>query len=203
MSSAENKESVVSRSDDWDRSTLVLYVVITLLMIGGWAIFLTGLLKGVFFTTSSYDLVGDIIVLMLAFWGLIHYIKKGLPVLFIFYLLGFCLSLIVLAFSSFYWAHRHGFSHPLTHLDAAYVALGTLSGGTGNILATQEGTRAIQMTQEFVDLVFLLVVVGVALVPIATIVSSKKAPTPPAGGEKAVGPGTTQSAGNGGHSPTA
>lgn len=150
-------------------------------------------------TTSASDLALDLVLLILVFGYVISLIKKGLPILFIFYMRGYCLSFIVLVFSSFYWAHRGGFSQPLTRLEAAYVALGTLAGGTGNILATKDGAREIQMTQEFVDLVFLLLVVGVALVPIAVIASSKQQAR--ARTKNAAGPGTASAGGDGGNGP--
>ena len=71
---------------------------------------------------------------------------------------------LTLIFSAFYWEYgQYGnFNLRLSHLDAFYFTLGTLStAGTGNIVATSEATRAVQSIQMVVDFGYILVVAGV------------------------------------------
>ena len=73
-------------------------------------------------------------------------------------------SLIMISFSFLYWAYGQpgNFNIWLSHLDAVYFTLGTLTtAGTGNIVATSETTRAIQSIQMAVDLGFTLLAVGI------------------------------------------
>ncbi|HEX3488938.1 MAG TPA: ion channel [Streptosporangiaceae bacterium] len=97
----------------------------------------------------------------------------------VFYLLTF-----VSMFSLIYWTYgtSHNFSTQLTHLDAIYFTIGTLStAGTGDIVPVSELARGLQTLQMLLDLGFLLVAV--------TLVVGRLA----AGraGSKSSGPGTT------------
>ena len=92
-------------------------------------------------------------------------------------LVAYTLSQLLRGFSYLYWnfGSAKDFDIPLTHLDALYVALGTLStAGTGNITAMSEAARRIQLSQMFVDVLF--VVFAVAIV-IARATSSQR-PSP-------------------------
>jgi hypothetical protein len=67
-------------------------------------------------------------------------------------------------FSVLYWQYgsRANFNIPLSHLDAVYFTLGTLStAGTGNIVAIRETSRAIQLVQMGVDFGFTLLATGI------------------------------------------
>lgn len=75
----------------------------------------------------------------------------------VFYLLTF-----VCMFSLIYWTYgtSHNFSTKLTHLDAIYFTIGTLStAGTGSIVPVSELARGLQTLQMLLDLGFLLVAV--------------------------------------------
>ena len=65
--------------------------------------------------------------------------------------------------SAFDIAVDSGFSHPITRLDTIYVTMGTLTSGTGDLVATSESVRAIEMVQELLDLLFVLFAVGVVV----------------------------------------
>ena len=72
---------------------------------------------------------------------------------------------VVLVFAGLYWNYgtTANFNQKLTHLDATYVAVGTLSTvGTGNILATSETARALQAGQMALD--FVIVVFGLSAI---------------------------------------
>jgi Ca2+/Na+ antiporter len=78
----------------------------------------------------------------------------------------YALMATVFVFASLYWYNGEppNFNQPLTHLDAIYFALGTLStAGTGSLNATTEVTRAIQSVQMVVDLVLVLVAITMAV----------------------------------------
>lgn len=73
------------------------------------------------------------------------------------------LNMILLMFSSLYWSYgtAHNFNHPLRRLDSIYFAAGTLTTvGTGNLVATSETARSIQLAQMLLDFVLVVVVVG-------------------------------------------
>ena len=65
-------------------------------------------------------------------------------------------------FSVIYWTYgtSGNFSSRLTHLDAIYFTMGTLStAGTGNIVSVSQLARGLQTLQMLLDLGFLLVAV--------------------------------------------
>lgn len=73
---------------------------------------------------------------------------------------------LVINFAYLYWTHGtvHDFSQPLSHTDALYFALGTLStAGTGTISATSETSRGLVSLQMAVDILLLVVAVGMAI----------------------------------------
>jgi len=97
----------------------------------------------------------------------------------VFYLLTF-----VSMFSLIYWTYgtSHNFSTQLTHLDAIYFTIGTLStAGTGNIVPVSELARGLQTLQMLLDLGFLLVAVTLVVGRLATSRADSKSS----------GPGTT------------
>jgi hypothetical protein len=84
------------------------------------------------------------------------------------------LALVVLTFSTLlqvfsyqYWSYgtARNFNHPLTHLDALYFTLGTLTtAGTGNLVAISETARRIQTLQMFLDLALVVFALGLIFV---------------------------------------
>jgi len=97
----------------------------------------------------------------------------------VFYLLTF-----VSMFSLIYWTYgtSHNFSTQLTHLDAIYFTIGTLStAGTGNVVPVSELARGLQTLQMLLDLGFLLVAVTLVVGRLATSRADSKSS----------GPGTT------------
>ncbi len=102
----------------------------------------------------------------------------------IYFDLVFSLLTFVSMFSLIYWTFgtSHNFSARLTHLDAIYFTIGTLStAGTGNIVPVSELARGLQTVQMLLDLGFLLVAV--------TLVVGRLAANRP--DSKPSGPGTT------------
>jgi hypothetical protein len=70
------------------------------------------------------------------------------------------------AFSYLYWSFgsRANFNMILTHLDAVYFTLGTLTtAGTGSIAATSEAARYIQSLQMLLDLGLMVFAVGIVI----------------------------------------
>lgn len=77
---------------------------------------------------------------------------------------------LLFEFSAFYWSSgtRVNFNIQLSHLDAIYFALGTLStAGTGNIFATSELARGVQALQMVFDIVLLVFIAGLAVTRIS------------------------------------
>jgi hypothetical protein len=67
-------------------------------------------------------------------------------------------------FTEMYWSYgtSRNSNHPLSHLDALYFMVGTLTtAGTGNLNAISETARAIQLAQLVLD--FVLIVVALSL----------------------------------------
>jgi hypothetical protein len=74
------------------------------------------------------------------------------------------LFLVIFGFAFAYYAigGASEWTAPLTHLDALYVALGTLStAGTGSIAPVGQGSRGLVSLQMFVDIVVMVLAVGV------------------------------------------
>jgi ion channel len=70
---------------------------------------------------------------------------------------------VIGAFAQLYWdsGNTVNFSTRLSHLDAVYFALGTLTTGSGNIVAQSEYSRTIQTIQLVFDLVLMGFAAGV------------------------------------------
>jgi hypothetical protein len=70
---------------------------------------------------------------------------------------------VIGAFAWIYWdsGSVNNFSVKLSHLDAVYFALGTLTTGSGNIAATSELSRTIQTIQLVLDLLLMGFAAGI------------------------------------------
>jgi voltage-gated potassium channel len=91
--------------------------------------------------------------------------------------LTYYLVVFVGVFSAIYWSYgtARNFGMPLTHLDAVYFTIGTLStAGTGNIVATSELARALQSLQMLLDLGFLLIAVTLVIMRFSSLKSESK-----------------------------
>lgn len=73
---------------------------------------------------------------------------------------------LIQIFSVLYWVfgqHRN-FNFALSHLDAIYFTLGTLTtAGTGNIVAISETARTIQSVQMATDFGYILLAIGIVV----------------------------------------
>jgi Tetratricopeptide repeat len=85
--------------------------------------------------------------------------------------LAYGFAMLLEIFSLVYWDHgtSRNFSTPLSHLDAFYFALGTLTTGTGNISAISETSRRIQTAQMVIDLVFIGFIVALVMARYSTL----------------------------------
>jgi hypothetical protein len=85
--------------------------------------------------------------------------------------LAYGFAMLLEIFSLIYWSNgtSRNFSIPLSHLDAFYFALGTLTTGTGNISAISETSRRIQTTQMVIDLVFIGFIVALVMARYSTL----------------------------------
>jgi hypothetical protein len=85
-------------------------------------------------------------------------------------------------FTLAYWLNgtSRNFGIPLSHFDAFYFALGTLTTGTGNVSAMTEASRRIQTTQMVIDLVFIGFIVALLMARYSSLFDRSK-PEPPPG----------------------
>jgi hypothetical protein len=122
----------------------------------------------------SWPYIISWVVIVILYIGLIiNGVLRGSDLLQLTFRLIFIVVFVMEVFSSTYWSYGvpPNFNIPLTHLDAFYFMLGTLStAGTGTINATSELARGLQAVQMAVDLG--LVVFAVSLV-VSRFVSSK------------------------------
>ena len=90
-------------------------------------------------------------------------------------LLAFDLLVAVLqSFSTAYWDYgtASNFNRPLTHLDAAYFAVGTFTtAGTGTVSAISETARRIQTVQMLVDFTAIGIVLALVIAAISAHLS--------------------------------
>jgi len=108
---------------------------------------------------SPILIVNDVIAVIVGI-GLVIFIARRSPSLpQVFGRLLIVASLLVVDFSFLYWSRgtSANFTHPLSHLDAIYFTVGTLStAGTGTISAISATARSIQTAQMVLNLGFLL-----------------------------------------------
>jgi hypothetical protein len=90
-------------------------------------------------------------------------------------------SLILQLFSYMYWAYgtTSDFSVSLSHLDAFYFSLGTLTtAGTGNISAISETARRLQSLQMGIDFILIGFVVVLVLTRYSNLLDRPQRPKP-------------------------
>jgi voltage-gated potassium channel len=78
----------------------------------------------------------------------------------------FLVLYVIVLFAWTYWdiGTFTNFGQPLTHIDALYVSVGTLStAGTGSISAMSKLARGIQSAQMTIDMVLVVFVAGVVV----------------------------------------
>ena len=95
----------------------------------------------------------------------------------IYFDLAFSLLTFVSMFSVIYWTYgtAANFSTRLTHLDAIYFTMGTLStAGTGSLVPVSQLARGLQTLQMLLDLGFLLVAVTLVVGRLATARADSK-----------------------------
>ena len=92
-------------------------------------------------------------------------------------------------FTDLYWSNgtSKNFSIPLSHLDALYFALGTLTTGTGNISAISETSRRIQTAQMGIDFLLIGFIVALLVARYSTLFDRSRRGLPP-GGATTAGP---------------
>jgi hypothetical protein len=132
------------------------FLVIVLIQVYLWGGFLTETHRNpassLLVTTDTVAIVAGVAILVFA-------ARPEGPIAYLFLALLNAASLLLVDFSFFYWSHgtNVNFSQPLSHLDAVYFTVGTLStAGTGNISATSEWSRGVQTAQMFIDMAFVL-----------------------------------------------
>lgn len=73
-------------------------------------------------------------------------------------------------FSYYYWEYgtTKDFTISLTHFDAFYFAIGTLSTGTGNISATSTISRVLQSAQMTTDFILIVFIAGIIIARVSS-----------------------------------
>jgi hypothetical protein len=152
------------RRVQWLRDYAVIFPLIAVLL--AWISFIVGIHKRG--PTSTFSTSGFIALAAVVLLGLLAGLIRlrgptisGLISNALLFIL--VLNMILLMFSTLYWGYgtAHNFNHPFSKLDSIYFAVGTLTTvSTGNLVATSEAARAIQLTQMILDFVLVVVVVG-------------------------------------------
>jgi len=95
--------------------------------------------------------------------------------------LAYGFAVLLETFTLVYWSHgtSRNFGMPLSHFDAFYFALGTLTTGTGNISAVTEASRRIQTTQMVIDLAFIGFIVALLMARYSTLLDRPHRVPPP------------------------
>jgi hypothetical protein len=90
-------------------------------------------------------------------------------------------ALLLEIFTDLYWSYGtiKNFSIPLSHLDALYFTLGTLTTGTGNISAISETSRRIQTAQMGIDFLLIGFIVALLLARYSTLFDRSRRGSPP------------------------
>lgn len=138
------------------------------LLVQQWWTFLTSTKRAPSFVTAAIQ-IGAITVCICAVIAVGLAKRSAL-------LTGFALiitfPLLIGDFSLTYWNYglKPSFSANLSHLDAVYFAIGTLStAGTGSLTALSEAARGIQTAQMTLDLCLLLFGAGIAIARLSDI----------------------------------
>jgi hypothetical protein len=92
-------------------------------------------------------------------------------------------ALLLEYFTDLYWSNgtSKNFSIPLSHLDALYFALGTLTTGTGNISAISETSRRIQTAQMGIDFLIIGFIIALLVARYSTLFDRSRRGLPPGG----------------------
>lgn len=92
-------------------------------------------------------------------------------------------ALLLEIFTFLYWSNgtSKNFSIPLSHLDALYFALGTLTTGTGNISAISETSRRIQTAQMGIDFLLIGFIVALLVARYSALFDRSRRGLPPGG----------------------
>jgi len=96
----------------------------------------------------------------------------------------YCFAFLLEIFTGLYWSYgtSKNFSIPLSHLDALYFALGTLTtAGTGNISAISETSRRIQTAQMGIDFLLIGFIVALLVARYSTLFDRSQRGLPPGG----------------------
>lgn len=95
--------------------------------------------------------------------------------------LAYGFAVLLETFTLVHWSHgsSRDFSMPLSHFDAFYFALGTLTTGSGNVSAISEASRRIQTTQMVIDLVFIGFIVALLMARYSALLDRRPDPVPP------------------------
>lgn len=112
------------------------------------------------------ELTGGVISILVGILFLAGLSRSNVGGLELFVLVASQFSGLVACFTALYYAvgTSHNFSMPLSHGDALYLAIGTLStAGTGSVVATSQLARAIQSAQMVLDLGLVVFAVGLII----------------------------------------
>jgi hypothetical protein len=145
----------------------------------GWYIFIGPTMgKAPTRQADSLSTIGTIFVALFLIAALIIMtVRDGRGIIFF---LQFTFSALVSNFSLLYWNYgtTANFSQSLSHLDAIYFTVGTLStAGTGNIVPTSQLGRGLQTAQMIIDIFFLVVAVSLVLARLASRLDKAKSST--------------------------
>lgn len=134
-----------------------------------------------FWTTHKHQSLPDWLTLLYlagaagAVWQLISLAQKRTSnVAEVGFMVAGVVNLVLVTFALLYYSAGTGknFTHPLSHDDAFYFAVGTLStAGTGNIVATSDTARSLQTWEMLVGMGLVLFGVSAA---VARIMSADK-----------------------------
>jgi hypothetical protein len=117
-----------------------------------------------FYTGVTAIVVPTIIVLAQIF--ILINIREGLGIFGGAIILEGAFSVLIAAFAGLYWGYgtTSNFNIQLSHLDAIYFSIGTLTtAGTGNLVATSEIARSVQTVQMILDLLLIVFAVTIFL----------------------------------------
>jgi hypothetical protein len=133
--------------------------------VGGWSQFFASKGRGLTAASIVLLVVALLAVGFVSIWSL----RRTVPLWVTLVVAANVLLFLVFCFSVFYWSdgtaknwyvpHNDG----LTHLDAVYIALGTLTTGTGVIHATSQSAQRLLTFQLGIDLVVFTIIAGLVV----------------------------------------